>query len=191
MARTSWRLQLIATTPATVPATVVTCSRTRNSTMIKVTAVIASITPESRASQAVKPKPSSTICSTRLNRNSPGICHNDIVHTDSSFGFATALEIATEAVDRLHSTAHSHHCIILTEIMGHRAGWLALGAGIAGGADVILLPEIPYSVDAIADKIERCCSHGSSFSVVAVAEGVLSVTDHAELEHARALVITK
>ena len=118
----------------------------------------------------------------------PKTIDNDIVHTDSSFGFATALEIATEAVDRLHSTAHSHHRIILTEIMGHRAGWLALGAGIAGGADVILLPEIPYSVDAIADKIERRRSHGSSFSVVAVAEGALSVTDHAELEHARALV---
>ena len=82
----------------------------------------------------------------------PKTIDNDIVHTDSSFGFATALEIATQAVDRLHSTAHSHHRIILTEIMGHRAGWLALGAGIAGGADVILLPEIPYSVDAIADK---------------------------------------
>ena len=118
----------------------------------------------------------------------PKTIDNDIVHTDSSFGFATALEIATQAVDRLHSTAHSHHRIILTEIMGHRAGWLALGAGIAGGADVILLPEIPYSVDAIADKIERRRSHGSSFSVVAVAEGALSVTDHADLEHARALV---
>ena len=118
----------------------------------------------------------------------PKTIDNDIVHTDSSFGFATALEIATQAVDRLHSTAHSHHRIILTELMGHRAGWLALGAGIAGGADVILLPEIPYSVDAIADKIERRRSHGSSFSVVAVAEGALSVTDHAELEHARALV---
>ena len=71
----------------------------------------------------------------------PKTIDNDIVQTDSSFGFATALEIATEALDRLHSTAHSHHRIILTEIMGHRAGWLALGAGIAGGADVILLPE--------------------------------------------------
>jgi len=76
----------------------------------------------------------------------PKTIDNDIVETETSFGFATALEIATEAVDRLHSTAHSHHRIILTEIMGHRAGWLALGAGIAGGADVILLPEIPYSV---------------------------------------------
>ncbi|AYD89794.1 ATP-dependent 6-phosphofructokinase [Actinomyces sp. 2119] len=118
----------------------------------------------------------------------PKTIDNDIVHTDTSFGFATALEIATEAVDRLHSTAHSHHRIILTEIMGHRAGWLALGAGIAGGADVILLPEIPYSVEAIANKIERRRAHGSSFSVVAVAEGALSLADYQELEHARALV---
>lgn len=118
----------------------------------------------------------------------PKTIDNDIVGTDSSFGFSTALEIATEAVDRLHSTAHSHHRIILTEIMGHRAGWLALGAGIAGGADVILLPEIPYDVDAIAERIERRRSYGSNFSVVAVAEGALSKADRAEVDDARALV---
>ncbi|WP_067780955.1 6-phosphofructokinase [Actinomyces vulturis] len=118
----------------------------------------------------------------------PKTIDNDIVHTDTSFGFATALEIATEAVDRLHSTAHSHHRIILTEIMGHRAGWLALGAGIAGGADVILLPEIPYHVDAIAERIMRRHSHGLTFSVVAVAEGALSASDTVEMDHARALV---
>lgn len=118
----------------------------------------------------------------------PKTIDNDIVETDSSFGFATALEIATEAVDRLHSTAHSHHRIILTEIMGHRAGWLALGAGIAGGADVILLPEIPYSVDKIVEKIERRRSHGSTFSVVAVAEGALNIADRLEIEHAQQLV---
>lgn len=118
----------------------------------------------------------------------PKTIDNDIVETDTSFGFATALEIATEAVDRLHSTAHSHHRIILTEIMGHRAGWLALGAGIAGGADVILLPEIPYDVAAIAEKIERRRSHGSTFSVVAVAEGALNKADAEELAHAQALV---
>lgn len=118
----------------------------------------------------------------------PKTIDNDVVGTDSSFGFSTALEIATEAVDRLHSTAHSHHRIILTEIMGHRAGWLALGAGIAGGADVILLPEIPYDVDAIAERIERRRTYGSSFSVVAVAEGALSKADRAEIDDARALV---
>ena len=73
--------------------------------------------------------------------------------TDVTFGFDTALGIATEAIDRLHSTAHSHHRIVVVEIMGHRAGWLTLGAGIAGGADVILIPEIPYDVESIADAI--------------------------------------
>ena len=111
-----------------------------------------------------------------------------IVQTASSFGSATALEIATEALDRLHSTAHSHHRIILTEIMGHRAGWLALGAGIAGGADVILLPEIPYSVDAIVEKINRRRAHGSTFSVIAVAEGAMSTQTAAELETLRSIV---
>lgn len=118
----------------------------------------------------------------------PKTIDNDIVQTDSSFGFATALEIATEALDRLHSTAHSHHRIILTEIMGHRAGWLALGAGIAGGADVILLPEIPYSVDAIVEKINRRRAHGSTFSVIAVAEGAMSTQTAAELETLRSIV---
>ena len=77
----------------------------------------------------------------------PKTIDNDVAETDATFGFATALEIATEAIDRLHSTAHSHHRIILAEIMGHKAGWLALGAGIAGGADVILIPEIPYQIE--------------------------------------------
>jgi 6-phosphofructokinase 1 len=93
--------------------------------------------------------------------------------TDATFGFATALDIATEAIDRLHSTAHSHHRIIVAEIMGHRAGWLALGAGIAGGADVILIPEIPYDVDSIAAAIRRRRKQGSNFSIVAVAEGAM------------------
>ncbi len=74
----------------------------------------------------------------------PKTIDNDVGLTDITFGFDTALGIATEAIDRLHSTAHSHHRIIVVEIMGHRAGWLALGSGIAGGADVILLPEMPY-----------------------------------------------
>ncbi|QOR48620.1 ATP-dependent 6-phosphofructokinase [Trueperella pecoris] len=118
----------------------------------------------------------------------PKTIDNDILYTDSSFGFSTALEIATEAVDRLHSTAHSHHRIIVVELMGHRAGWLALGAGIAGGADVILIPEIPYSVDAIVEKIERRRSHGLSFSVVAVAEGAMPIEEAQQLEFARTLV---
>ena len=94
--------------------------------------------------------------------------------TDSTIGFATALDIATEAIDRLHSTAHSHHRIIVAEIMGHRAGWLTFGAGIAGGADVILIPEIPYDVEKIAEAIRRRSRRGTNFSIVAVAEGAMS-----------------
>ncbi|WP_420176212.1 6-phosphofructokinase [Luteococcus sp. OSA5] len=118
----------------------------------------------------------------------PKTIDNDIVETDDSFGFETALEIATDAVDRLHSTAHSHHRIIVAEIMGHRAGWLALGSGIAGGADIILLPEIPYTIDSIAQTIEQRVKRGSTFSVVAVAEGARTVEDAAELAAAEALV---
>ncbi len=101
----------------------------------------------------------------------PKTIDNDVVKTDATFGFATALDIATDAIDRLHSTAHSHHRIIVVEIMGHRAGWLTLGAGIAGGADVILIPEIPYTAASIADAIRRRVRAGSNFSIVAVAEG--------------------
>ncbi len=85
----------------------------------------------------------------------PKTIDNDIAMTDMTFGFDTALGIATDAIDRLHSTAHSHHRIIVVEIMGHRAGWLALGAGIAGGADVILIPEIPYAVESVAEAIRE------------------------------------
>ena len=104
----------------------------------------------------------------------PKTIDNDVALTDTSFGFDTALGIATEAIDRLHSTAHSHHRIIVAEIMGHRAGWLALGAGIAGGADVILIPEIPYDVQKIARAIRQRSERGTNFSIVAVAEGALS-----------------
>src|SRR5690606_38660063 len=83
----------------------------------------------------------------------PKTIDNDVWGTDVTFGFDTALTIATEAIDRLHSTAHSHHRIIVVELMGHNAGWLALGAGLAGGADAILLPEIPYHVEIVADAV--------------------------------------
>ena len=105
----------------------------------------------------------------------PKTIDRDVAHTDNTFGFSTALEIATDAIDRLHSTAHSHHRVILAEIMGHKAGWLALGAGISGGADVILIPEIPYSVDAIAETIRARQARGTNFSVIAVAEGATDV----------------
>jgi 6-phosphofructokinase 1 len=107
----------------------------------------------------------------------PKTIDNDIALTDASIGFDTALGIATDAVDRLHSTAHSHHRIIVAEIMGHRAGWLALGAGIAGGADVILIPEMPYDTAHIAAAIRERSRHGTNFSIVAVAEGAMSRDD--------------
>jgi len=115
----------------------------------------------------------------------PKTIDNDVAGTDITFGFDTALGIATEAIDRLHSTAHSHHRIIVVEIMGHRAGWLALGAGIAGGADVILIPEIPYDVASVAEAIRARARGGKPFSIVAVAEGAVSVQDLAILETAK------
>jgi 6-phosphofructokinase 1 len=124
----------------------------------------------------------------------PKTIDNDVAMTDATFGFATALDIATETIDRLHSTAHSHHRIVVAEIMGHRAGWLTLGAGIAGGADAILIPEIPYDVEKIAEAIRRRCRHGTNFSIVAVAEGAVSQDDarslvsaEKKLERARTL----
>jgi 6-phosphofructokinase 1 len=104
----------------------------------------------------------------------PKTIDNDVWGTDMTFGFDTALEIATEAIDRLHSTAQSHHRVILVEIMGHKAGWLALGAGLAGGADVILIPEIPYDIKVVAESIRDRSRSGKSFSIIAVAEGALS-----------------
>lgn len=103
----------------------------------------------------------------------PKTIDNDVAMTDITFGYDTALTIATEAIDRLHSTAHSHHRIIVVEVMGHNAGWLALGAGIAGGADVILIPEIPYSVDKVAASIRQRVRDGRAFSIVAVSEGAV------------------
>ncbi len=104
----------------------------------------------------------------------PKTIDNDVAGTDVCFGFDTALGIATEAIDRLHSTAHSHHRILVVELMGHRAGWLALGAGIAGGADVILIPEIPYDVRKVAAAIQTRSREGKHFSIVALAEGATS-----------------
>ena len=100
----------------------------------------------------------------------PKTIDNDIAHTDTTIGFDTALSIATEAIDRLHSTAHSHHRIIVVQIMGHNAGWLTLGAGLASGADVVLLPELPYDVEYVAESIRQRSMAGHGFSIVAVAE---------------------
>jgi 6-phosphofructokinase 1 len=114
----------------------------------------------------------------------PKTIDNDVAMTDATFGYATAMDIATETIDRLHSTAHSHHRIIVAEIMGHRAGWLTLGSGIAGGADVILIPELPYDVEHIAAAIRRRSKHGTNFSIVAVAEGAMSRDDARAMDSA-------
>ena len=112
----------------------------------------------------------------------PKTIDNDVAKTDITFGFDTALGIATDAIDRLHSTATSHHRIIVVEIMGHRAGWLALGAGIAGGADVVLIPEIPYLLDVVAEAIKERARKGKRFSIVAVAEGAMTVEQAEKFE---------
>ena len=107
----------------------------------------------------------------------PKTIDNDVGMTDVTFGFDTALGIATEAIDRLHSTAHSHHRIIVVEIMGHNSGWLALGSGIAGVAEVILIPEIPYSLELAAESIRQRVKNGKKFSIVAVAEGAMEIDE--------------
>jgi ATP-dependent phosphofructokinase / diphosphate-dependent phosphofructokinase len=103
----------------------------------------------------------------------PKTIDNDIWGTDYTFGFNTAVEVATEAIDRLHSTAESHDRVMVIEVMGRDAGWIAIHAGIAGGADVILIPEIPYDLQKICDKIRRRQAAGRFFSIVVVAEGAV------------------
>lgn len=104
----------------------------------------------------------------------PKTIDNDIYGTDITFGFHTAVDIATEAIDRIHSTAHSHNRVMVIEVMGHSAGWLALYAGIAGGGDVILIPEIPYHIDNIKKHLKSRVKSGKEFSIVVVAEGAMS-----------------
>lgn len=110
----------------------------------------------------------------------PKTIDNDVAGTDITFGFDSAMRIATEAIDRLHTTATSHHRIIVVEIMGHDAGWLTLGSGIAGGADVILIPEIPYNLKAVAEHLRVRRKKGKRFSIIAVAEGVRTVEEAAQ-----------
>jgi 6-phosphofructokinase 1 len=104
----------------------------------------------------------------------PKTIDNDIVETDMTFGFHTALDVATDAIDRLHTTAHSHSRIMVIEVMGHKAGWLGLYAGVAGGGDVILIPEIPYDINSVAKKILERKNAGRNFSLIVVAEGAKS-----------------
>ena len=101
----------------------------------------------------------------------PKTIDNDIVGTNSTFGFDTAVSFATDAIDRLHTTAEAHHRIMVVEVMGRYAGWIAISAGIGGGADVILIPEIPYNIDKVAERIVERDRWGASFSIVVVAEG--------------------
>ncbi|MCH5163134.1 MAG: 6-phosphofructokinase [Clostridiales bacterium] len=107
----------------------------------------------------------------------PKTIDNDIWGTDVTFGFHTAVDIATECIDRLHSTAASHGRTMVVEIMGNKAGWLTLYSGLAGGADVILLPEIPFSIEKVAKAIERRAKSGKAFSIVAVAEGAMTIEE--------------
>ena len=101
----------------------------------------------------------------------PKTIDNDLRGTERTFGFDTAVSIATEAIDRIHSTAQSHHRVMIVEVMGRRAGWIALHAGIAGGGDIILIPEIPYVVEAVKDKVLERKKNGKRFSIVVIAEG--------------------
>jgi ATP-dependent phosphofructokinase / diphosphate-dependent phosphofructokinase len=101
----------------------------------------------------------------------PKTIDNDLGATDVTFGFDTALQIATEAIDRLHTTAESHHRILVVEVMGRHAGWIALHSGVAGGADVILIPEIPFDIDEVCGLIRHRNDRGRPFSIVVAAEG--------------------
>jgi 6-phosphofructokinase 1 len=107
----------------------------------------------------------------------PKTIDNDIFGTDRTFGFDSALDIGTDAIDRLHSTAQSHSRVIVIELMGHKAGWLALYAGVAGGGDIILIPEIPYDLKIIADHLQERNKTGKSFSIIVVAEGAMSIKE--------------
>jgi ATP-dependent phosphofructokinase / diphosphate-dependent phosphofructokinase len=103
----------------------------------------------------------------------PKTIDNDLGATDVTFGFDTALGVATEAIDRLHTTAESHNRILVVEVMGRHAGWIALHSGIAGGADVILIPEIPFDIDEACRHIRRRHERGRYFSIVVAAEGAI------------------
>lgn len=101
----------------------------------------------------------------------PKTIDNDLVGTDVTFGFDSALVTATEAIDKIHTTAQSHHRVMIIEVMGRYAGWLALGSGIAGGGDIILMPEFPYDIEAVCDQVKLRKSQGKNFSIVVVGEG--------------------
>lgn len=107
----------------------------------------------------------------------PKTIDNDLWGTDVSFGFQSAVSIATNAIDNIHTTASSHGRVFIVEVMGHKVGWLTLHAGIASGADIILIPEIPYDIDSIVEAIDNRTKQGKRFSILAVAEGAISKED--------------
>ena len=107
----------------------------------------------------------------------PKTIDNDLWGTDMTFGFQSAVDVATTAIDCIHTTADSHGRVFIVEVMGHKVGWLTLNAGIAGGADIILLPEIAYDIDKVVDAIEERASKGCRFTILAVAEGAISKAD--------------
>lgn len=109
----------------------------------------------------------------------PKTIDNDLWGTDMTFGFHSAVEVATKAIDCIHTTAASHGRVFIVEVMGHKVGWLTLYAGIASGADIILIPEIPYDINVVAEAIERRSKEGKRFSILAVAEGAISKQDAA------------
>ena len=109
----------------------------------------------------------------------PKTIDNDLWGTDMTFGFQSAVDIATDALDCIHTTAASHGRVFIVEVMRHKVGWLTLNAGMAGGADIILLPEIPYDIDKVIEKIEDRDKKGCRFTIIAVAEGAISREDAA------------
>ena len=116
----------------------------------------------------------------------PKTIDNDIYGTDVTFGFHTAVDIATDVIDRIHTTAGSHSRVMCIEIMGNKAGWLTLYSGIAGGADIILIPEIPYDIDKVIDACEKRAQSGKTFSIIAVAEGAMDIAEAAMKKKERA-----
>ena len=107
----------------------------------------------------------------------PKTIDNDLWGTDMTFGFQSAVNIATDAIDCIHTTASSHGRVFIVEVMGHKVGWLTLNAGMAGGADIILIPEIPYDIDKVVEAIKKRTERGSKFTILAVAEGAISKED--------------
>ncbi len=109
----------------------------------------------------------------------PKTIDNDLWGTDITFGFQSAVDVATNAIDCIHTTASSHGRVFIVEVMGHKVGWITLHAGIAAGADIILIPEIPYDIDKVVKKLNERTSKGKNFSILAVAEGAISKEDAA------------